>query len=105
MRIGLEKNAQRMTGTLPETMELAAEMALLGFLFGLFYFAALRRTVALFASGRGWLGPLALTLGRFAAAAIFLGLATRQGALSLLAAFAGFVVARTVALTTAKGTG
>ena len=82
----------------------AVVMAPAGFVFGLVYFAALERTVILFASGRGWLGALGLTLGRVAAAVIFLGLAAKLGALSLLAAFAGFLLARTLALR-ARGTG
>jgi hypothetical protein len=79
-------------------------MALAGFVFGLIYFAALERTVILFASGRGWLGPLGLTLGRAAAAVIFLGLAAKLGALSLLAAFVGFLLARVAALRVTRGT-
>jgi len=80
--------------------------ALAGFVLGLVYFAALERTVILFVSGRGWLGPLAFTLGRMAAAVIFLGLAAKfGGALSLLAAFMGFLLARSVALRAAGGPG
>jgi hypothetical protein len=64
----------------------------------LLYFLALRRTAILFASGRGWLAPVALTLGRIGAAALFLGFAARLGATVLLAAFGGFLLARAVAL-------
>ena len=69
-----------------------------GLIFGLVYFAALRRTVALFAEGRSRFSPLALTLGRVVAALIFLGVAAHLGAASLLAAFIGFLLARTIAL-------
>ena len=71
---------------------------MIGFAFGLVYFAALRRTVMLFATGRGWFVPVALTLGRIAAAIIVLGLAAKLGAAALLAMFIGFLVARAVAL-------
>ena len=83
----------------------ALAMAFGGFVFGLVYFAALERTIILFGSGRGWLGPLAFTLGRLAGAVIFLGLATKLGALSLLAAFLGFLLARSVALRAVGGPG
>jgi hypothetical protein len=86
-------------------VELAITMACAGFGFGLLYFAALKRTTSLFIAGCGWLGPLALTLGRIAAAGIFLGLTAKLGAVSLLAAFAGFLLARAVALHAARGAG
>jgi hypothetical protein len=78
--------------------ELLGSLALAGFVFGLAYFAALRRTAILFAARRGWLVPLALTLGRIGAAVVFLAFAAKMGAASLLAAFAGFLLARAVAL-------
>ena len=81
---------------------LAAMMVVVGFAFGLAYFAALRRTVALFADGRSRLVPAALTLGRLGLAIIALGLAAKVGAISLLAMFIGFLLARTVALRAAR---
>jgi hypothetical protein len=42
--------------------------------------------------------PAALTLGRFAAAALFFAAAARWGALPLLSAFLGFLSARGVTL-------
>ncbi len=88
-----------MTGTANfPAPELLAGMAFAGLVFGLLYFLALRRTAILFASGRGWFAPVALTLGRIGAAALFLALAARLGATVLLAAFAGFLLARAVAL-------
>ena len=80
------------------TAALAAAMIISGFAFGLLYFATLKRAAALFASGSSWMGPLGLTLGRIAAAVIFLSLAARLGAAALLAAFLGFLVARALAL-------
>jgi hypothetical protein len=91
--------------TLISLSSLAMTMALIGFAFGVVYFAALHRTVALFAAGRGWFLPLALTLGRFGVAIIILGLAAKLGAASLLATFIGFLLARTVALRTARRAG
>ncbi|HUZ74187.1 MAG TPA: ATP synthase subunit I [Stellaceae bacterium] len=79
-------------------LALGSAMAVAGFLFGLGYFATLQRTVGLFVSRHSLLGPAALTLGRIAAAAVFLTLAAKLGALPLLAAFLGFLVARAYAL-------
>lgn len=72
--------------------------AFAGFAFGGAYFVALRRTVSLFATGGGWLQLSALTLGRLLATAIFFTFAARLGAVLLLAAFLGFLLARTVAV-------
>lgn len=81
---------------------LSAAFGLAGFVFGLLYFAAVQRTTSLFAAGRGWLVPVALTIARIAAAATFLALAARLGAAPLLAAFAGFLLARAAALRAAR---
>ena len=89
----------------PSMPELAIAMGIAGFIFGLFYFAAVQRTAALLAARKNWLGPLALTLGRMAAAAIFLTLAAKLGAASLLSVFIGFLLARAVALRNAGRTG
>jgi N-ATPase, AtpR subunit len=83
---------------------LALTMAVGGFVFGLVYFAALRRTATSFTAGRR-LVALALTLGRIGAAVLFLGLAAKLGAASLLAAFLGFLLARMVALRAARSAG
>jgi hypothetical protein len=69
-----------------------------GLVFGLVHFAALRRTVELYSAGRGRLAAAALTLGRITAAIVFFGLAAKLGALPLLSAFLGFLLARTLAL-------
>jgi hypothetical protein len=79
-------------------------MALAGLAFGLVYFATLRRTIALFSAGRGWLAPAALTVGRLAAMAALLALAARLGAAPLLAAFGGVLAARFIALRVTRRT-
>jgi len=76
-----------------------------GFGLGLAYFATLRRTVVIFATGRGWLGPLGLTLGRIGAAVLFLAAAAKLGAAALIAALIGFLLARTVAVRAANRSG
>jgi F1-F0 ATPase (N-ATPase) AtpR subunit len=81
---------------------LATAWALGGFLFGLGYFIALRWTVDVLVGGQRRLLPVALTLGRLAAAILFLGLAARFGALPLLIAFVGFLLARALALRAAR---
>lgn len=77
---------------------LIAAMVVAGLTFGLSYFSLLRRSVCLYGAGHRRLFPVALTLARLAAAAIFLSFAARLGAPSLLAAFLGFLAARAVAL-------
>jgi len=84
---------------------LAGATAIAGFLFGRAYFAMLRWTVASFAARQGWFGPLALTLGRIAAAVVLFAIAARLGAAALLAAFLGFLVARAVAVGAARRAG
>lgn len=91
--------------TLVALSSLAMTMAVIGFAFGLAYFAALRRTVALFAAGRGWFVPVVLTLARIGAAIILLGLAAKLGAASLLAMFIGFLLARTTARRSTRSAG
>lgn len=69
-----------------------------GFAFGLAYFALLGRNVALFLGGGGLAAATGLTLARLAAAVAVFALAARLGALPLLAALFGFLLARFVAL-------
>ena len=73
-----------------------------GSAFGFAYFAALRRTVDLYATAGRWTIAAALTLSRIAAAAGFFAVAARFGATSLLAALLGFLIARGLAVRTAK---
>lgn len=77
---------------------LAAAWAVAGLSFGLAYFAVLRVSVDLHYEASGRFVPAALTFARFAAAILFLGLAARFGALPLLTAFLGFLLARALAL-------
>jgi len=84
---------------------LTITLAAAGFGVGLAYFATLRGTVVIFASGRGWLVPLGLTLGRIGAAALFLVAAAKLGAAALIAALCGFVLARTLAVRAANRSG
>ena len=88
-----------MTGaTLAFVAALASGGASAGLVFGLVHFAALRRTVELYSARRVRLTAAALTLGRITAAIVFFGLAARLGALPLLSAFLGFLLARVLAL-------
>jgi len=75
---------------------------LAGIAAGQAYFAAMRRSLTTFAAG-GRIVPLLLTLGRLASILLFLLLAVRLGALPLLAAFTGFLIARAIAVRTAEG--
>ena len=99
MRICVEENAQRMThiGFIAHP-ELTLLMASAGLMLGLLYFAALKRSVTLLVCGKGWLGPLALTLGRIGAAAALLWVAANVGPAPLLATLVGFLMARSVTL-------
>ncbi len=94
-----------MIGALITTPALLAAIGLAGCFFGLLYFAAVQRTAVLFATGRGWLAPVALTAGRIGAAVLLLALAARLGAAALLAGFAGFLLARAIALRMARRPG
>lgn len=76
-----------------------------GFAVGLAYFAALKWTVRLYGSPDGSFAAAALTIGRLVGVAILLVLAAKLGAVALLAAFLGFLVARSVALHRARRAG
>jgi len=94
-----------MTGAVPSWIAVAPVVAgLAGLVFGLFYFAAVEWTAVLLAAKKGLLGPISLTLGRLAAATLFLAFAAQFGEASLLTAFLGFLLARAVALRKAKRT-
>jgi N-ATPase, AtpR subunit len=73
-----------------------------GLILGLAYFEALKRTVAALTGGSGWLVAVPLTLLRVAAIALALAAAARYGATPLIAAFAGFLLARGIALRLAR---
>ena len=80
---------------------LAGAGMLAGFGFGRLYFAAIRRTAQLLASG-AWRAPLLLTIGRLATALAVFGLAARLGAACLLGVLLGLLVARSTALRQAR---
>ena len=83
----------------------AALSGVAGFGLGLLYFAALRFSVAAFASGGGWVVPMVLTGARIGGIALALGIAAKFGAIPLLSAFLGFLVARGVALRRSRVSG
>ena len=93
----MAEDQQRMIAPLPDAAYVAL-MGAMGFGLAALYFAALRRTATLIASGAGWRLAIALTVARAAGAIAVLGLTAQWGATALLAALAGFVVARSVAL-------
>lgn len=65
---------------------------------GLIYFAALRRSVTALVDNGGWLTPAILTIVRLVGIAIVFGFAAKLGAMPLLAAFIGFLIARAISL-------
>ena len=69
---------------------------------GLLYFHLLRRTVVALSAGAGWRGPLLFSLARISGAVLLFGLTAHFGGTALLAAFAGFLTARGVALRQAR---
>jgi hypothetical protein len=83
---------------------LAFAAALVGLLFGIIHFAALHRNVELYTRGRSGFAAAALTLGRLAGAVVLFSLAAKLGALPLLSAFLGFLLARWLALRAARRT-
>ena len=88
---------------LPEILGQAAPFVLLGALIGAGYFAVLRLNVACYLSGRS-LGPaVALHLGRLLLAGIGFALIAPAGAVPLLAALCGLVLARAVVLKLTRG--
>jgi hypothetical protein len=80
-------------------------MAGVGLVAGLIYFSILRRTAVLLSSGQDRFTALVLTLARIALAGVVLVSAARMGPVPLLAAFAGFLWARALALHSARKSG
>jgi len=76
-----------------------------GLVLGLMYFRMLRWTVENIVGGRGGLWSAALTVGRFVCALVVLTVAAKSGAVALLAALAGFSLARLIALRVVWRTG
>lgn len=69
-----------------------------GFLLGRFYFCSLRRAIRLSLARHAWKHYVFSALSRVGAAGLFFILAVRCGAPALLAAFAGFLTARHLAV-------
>lgn len=78
-------------------------LAAAGFAVGVAYFASLRRGVRLSTASHAWLPYMLWALARIVAAALFFMFAVRWGMPALLAAFAGFLFARLLALRGARG--
>lgn len=76
--------------------------AVAGTVLGAAYFASLRRSLRQVLARRGgWRYPL-MALARIAATALFFAVAVRWGTSALLAAFAGFLAARQLAVIAAR---
>ena len=90
-----------MSTSLVSDLILACSGAAAGLAFGLLYFAGLRRNVNLVADYRR-VAAAVLILGRLVCAITFFGGAAKLGALPLLSAFLGFLLARTLALRTVR---
>jgi hypothetical protein len=86
-----------MTGS-ASLLVLVASWTAGGLVSGTAYFVALRKTVDLLSAAEGRLRWAALTLGRLVGMTLFLAVAARFGALPLLSAFLGVLVARGFAL-------
>jgi hypothetical protein len=92
-----------MTGAmLAATLVRVALFAVAGLALGAAYFLVLRRTVEVYLSGRQLFVPAFLTVARIAGAIVLLVVAGQFGAMALLAAFLGFLGARTLALRTTR---
>lgn len=87
--------------TVPDT-PVVPLLAVAGFLLGTAYFAALRRTVGLVIARHAWAPYAASALVRVLAAVLVFSLAARWSVPALLAAFAGFLLARQRALRAAR---
>jgi len=77
-------------------------LATAGLILGVAYFGSLRRSVRLSIEQHAWWRYMVAALTRIVAAALFFTLAVRWGAAALLAAFAGFLVARLLAVRAAR---
>ncbi|MGE5270176.1 MAG: ATP synthase subunit I [Thiohalocapsa sp.] len=80
----------------------AAAFALAGIVFGLAYFAVLRRSLERYSLGSDPGLIALLAVGRLAAAVAFFGAAATVGAWPTLTAMLGFLAARTLALRAAR---
>ncbi len=89
-------------GRVAAGLPLIALSVFVGALFGWCYFALLRRWVNAYVARGAAFSILAPALARLAAAAAFFTVAAHRGVLTVLAAFIGFLLARTYALRTAR---
>jgi F1F0 ATPase subunit 2 len=88
-----------MTGTrLAELLRVGAPFVLLGALLGAGYFAALRLNVERYFCGRSLSPAVAFHLGRLLLAGVGFFLIAQAGAVPLLGALLGFLLARSLAL-------
>lgn len=79
------------------TFALGAAAAIAGVLLGLGYFALLKRSVGQLVSG-GWKGLALTSLARITVAVIAFFLLARLGAIPLVCAAAGFLLARLISV-------
>ncbi|MDE2050787.1 MAG: hypothetical protein KGL45_13070 [Gammaproteobacteria bacterium] len=79
-----------------------AVFAAAGLVLGTAYFASLRRGVLRAVARHAWLSYMLLAPARIAAAALLFTFAVRWGVAALLAAFAGFLLARQLAVRAAR---
>lgn len=89
-------------GSLARLLPAVMLLATAGFLAGLAYFASLRRGIQLSVARRSWSRYVLLAPARIGAAALFFTFALRWGAPALLAACAGFLAARALAVRSAR---
>ena len=83
-------------------LQAAASFAAAGFALGIGYFASLRRGLRLAVTRRAWFTYGLSAVARILAAALLLTFAARWGLPALLAAFAGFLIARHLAVRAAR---
>lgn len=88
--------------TLASVWPTVALLAAAGFVLGRGYFGSLRRSVRLSVTQGASSTTILSALARIAAAALFFTLAVRWGVPALLAAFAGFLAARQLAVRSAR---
>lgn len=77
-------------------------LATAGLVVGVAYFGSLRRSVSLSVERHAWWRYMSAALTRIVAAALFFTLDVHWGAPALLAAFAGFLAARLLAVRAAR---
>lgn len=75
-----------------------------GFALGLAYFASLLHSIRFSIARQAWSQYTLLALARIAPAGLFFALAARWSLTALLAAFAGFLIARQITVRSARRT-